>query len=84
MDAGLQGWLTMNAAEINRSRLVTALNSEGFRDEVRRFMRECDVTLDDFREFRFAQDPHTGGSMIVLELNDGRQRAFPFSPRTTH
>lgn len=71
----------MSTAEINRARLVSALNSDGFRDEVRRFMRECNVTLDDFREFRLAQDPKT---MLVLELNDGRQRAFPFSPRTTH
>lgn len=67
-----------------RARLVNALNSDGFRDEMHKFMRECNVTLEDFSEFRFAQDAQTGRYQLVLELVDGRERAFPFAMRATH
>lgn len=74
----------MNTASKTDPCMLAALRSDGFRDELRKFMVECNVTPEDFSEFRFAKGAKTGSDTLVLELNEGRQRAFPFAMHTTH
>lgn len=66
------------------SKVNALLNSAGFRAELGAWMADCDLAFTDIDHFRLTRDPHTGSQMIVVELIDGRSRAFPFETHKVH
>lgn len=66
------------------ARLDGLLNSAGFRAELGAWLAACDLAFTDIDHFRLTRDEQTGHQLIVAELTDGRQRAFPFTSHRVH